>query len=111
MKAEIGEKIELYFGKRHHYPANLWLGAELWQSNWYWTRWGKKVKYIPNNHSLDKEYTQAFAYMSLTKKSVQWKVDRPQNHEGNHNGGSTQSLMPLCQISRQTRQRPKNLGK
>ena len=110
MKAEIGEKIELYFGKRHHYPANFWLGAELWQSNWYWTRWGKKVKYIPNNHSLDKEYTQAFAYMSLTKKSVQWKVDRPQNHDGNQNGGSTQSLMPLCQISRQTRQRSKNLG-
>ena len=93
---------------------NFWLGAELWRSNWYWTRWGKKVRYVPNSHPLDNEYTQAYAYMSLTKKTVQWKADRTQDHDGNPNGDSTdstQSLRPLCQISRETRQRSKNLGK
>ena len=114
MKSKVVKKVKKYldhYDSYGNYPANFWLGAELWRSNWYWTRWEKKVKYVPNIHPLDKEYTQAYAYMSLlTKKSVQWKVDRPQNHYGNQNGGSTQSLMPLCQISRETRQRSKNLG-
>ena len=114
MKSKVVKKVKKYFGRNYqyrNYPANFWLGAELWRSNWYWTHCGKKVKYVPNIHPLDKKYTQAYAYMSvLSKKSVQWKFDRPQNHYGNQNGGSTQSLMPLCQISRQTRQRSKNLG-
>ena len=114
-KSKVVKKVKKYLGKHYHsyrnYPANFWLGAELWRSNWYWTHCGKKVKYVPNIHPLDKKYTQAYAYMSvLSKKSVQWKFDRPQNHYGNQNGGSTQSLMPLCQISTQTRQRSKNLG-
>ena len=114
MKSKVVKKVKKYLGRNYsyrNYPANFWLGAELWQSNWYWTRFGKKVKYVPNNHPLHKEFTQAFAYMSLTKKSVQWKVVRSLNHDGNKNGGSTsQRLMPLCQISRETRRRSKNLG-
>ena len=113
MKSKVVKKVKKYLGRYYsyrNYPANFWLGAELWRSNWYWTRWEKKVKYVPNIHPLDKEYTQAFAYMSLTKKSVQWKVDRPKNHDGNQNSGSTLKLMPLCQISRETRRRSKNLG-
>ena len=113
-KSKVVKKVKKYLDNYHsygNYPANFWLGAELWRSNWYWTHCGKKVKYVPNIHPLDKKYTQAYAYMSvLSKKSVQWKFDRPQNHYGNQNGGSTQSLMPLCQISTQTRQRSKNLG-
>ena len=109
MKAEIGEKIELYFGRHLRYPANFWLGAELWRSNWYWTRWGKKVKYVPNNRPLRKDFSQSYAYMSLTKKSVEWKADRPREHGGLRNP-STISLMPLCQISREARKRSKNLG-
>ena len=113
MKSKVVKKVKKYLGNYYsykNYPVNFWLGAELWQSNWYWTHRGKKVKYVPNNHPLDKNYKQAHAYMSLTKKSVQWKADRTQNYDGNYNGDSTQSLMPLCQISRQTRKRSKNLG-
>ena len=113
MKSKVVKKVKKYLGRNYsyrNYPANFWLGAELWRNNWYWTRWGKKVKYVPNIHPLDKKYTQAYAYMSLTKKSVQWKVDRPKNHDGNRKGGSTLKLMPLCQISRETRRRSKNLG-
>ena len=124
MKSKVVKKVKKYLGKYYNsfrkYPVNFWLGAELWRSNWYWTRWGKKVEYVPRTVHffvsstpkipLDKELTQAYAYMSLTKKSVQWKVDRPKNHDGNRKGGSTLKLMPLCQISRETRRRSKNLG-